>query len=162
MKMIVAADQNWAIGNKNSLLVRIPSDQKFFREVTIGKVVVMGRKTLATFPQGQPLQNRINIVLSRDKNLKIKGATVVHSLEELLEELKQYRDEDIYIIGGESVYEQMLPYCDTVHVTKIDYSYEADAHFPNLDEMPEWVITADSDEHTYFDLEYYFYQYERK
>lgn len=162
MNMIVAADQNWAIGNKNSLLVRIPSDQKFFREVTTGKVVVMGRKTLATFPQGQPLKNRTNIVLSKDKNLRLKDATVVHSIPELLEELKQFRDEDIFIIGGESVYEQMLPYCDTVHVTKIDFSYEADAHFPNLDELEEWVLTADSEEQTYFDLEYYFYKYERK
>lgn len=162
MNMIVAADKNWAIGNKNSLLVRIPSDQKFFREITTGKVVVLGRKTLATFPQGQPLKNRINIVLSKDKKLNIKDATVVHSVPELLEELKQYKTEDVFIVGGESVYQQMLPYCDTVHVTKIDFSYEADAHFPNLDELEEWEITADSEEQTYFDLEYYFYKYQRR
>ena len=87
---------------------------------------------------------------------------MVHSIEELLEELKQYDSDRIYIIGGESVYRTMLPYCDTVHVTKIDHTYEADAYFPNLDEMPEWEITADSDEQTYFDLTYVFYKYERR
>lgn len=161
MNMIVAVDEHWAIGNKGGLLVQIPSDQKFFREITTGKVVVMGRKTLATLPQGQPLPNRTNIVLTHNKDLQVKGAIVVHSMEELLAELAKYNKDDIFIIGGESVYEQMLPYCSTVHVTKIDFSYQADTHFPNLDQMREWKITADSDEQTYFDLAYYFYKYER-
>ncbi len=162
MNIIVAADKNWGIGNQNSLLVQIPRDQKFFREMTTGKVVVMGRKTLESLPQKQPLQGRINIVLTRDKNYKVKGAIIVHSIEELMEELKKYSDEDIYIIGGESVYQQMLPYCKVAHVTKIDYEYQADTHFPNLDEMSEWKITADSEEQTYFDLEYVFLKYERR
>ena len=162
MNMIVAVDENWAIGNKGGLLVQIPSDQKFFREVTTGKVVVMGRKTLATQPQGQPLAGRTNIILTRNKSLKIKGAILVHSIEELLETLKPYATEDIFVIGGEEVYTQMLPFCDTVHVTKIDFSYQADAHFPNLDKLSDWEITGDSDEQTYFDLAYYFYKYERK
>ena len=161
MNLIVAADNNWAIGNKNELLVRIPNDQKHFREETAGKVVVLGRKTLATFPQGLPLQNRINIILSRDKNYRVKGAQVVHSLEALLKELKKYREEDIYIIGGESIYRQMLPYCKVAHVTKIDREYEADTYFPNLDRDPQWQITADSDEQTYFDIAYQFLKYER-
>ena len=88
--------------------------------------------------------------------------SVVHSKEELLEELKKYRDEEIYIIGGESVYRTMLPYCQVAHVTKIDHVYEADAYFPNLDESEEWEITADSDEQTYFDIAYSFIRYERK
>ena len=161
MNLIVAVDNNWAIGNKNELLVRIPNDQKFFREETTGKVVVLGRKTLATFPQGMPLKNRINIILSRDPKFQVKDGIVVHSLQELLKELKKYRSEDIYIIGGESIYRQMLPYCDVAHVTRIDRTYEADTYFPNLDQDPQWQITADSDEQTYFDIAYQFVQYER-
>ncbi len=161
MNLIVAVDSNWAIGLKNKLLVRIPSDQKFFRQETTGKVVVLGRKTLETFPGGLPLKNRTNIILSTDKNYKVKDAVVVHSIEELLEELKQYDSKDVYIIGGESIYRQMLPYCDTAHVTKIYHSYEADTYFPNLDEMPEWEVTATSEEQTYFDLEFEFIKYER-
>lgn len=161
MNMIVAVDENWAIGNKNSLLVSIPADHKMFRNETIGKVVVLGRKTLETFPQGQPLAKRTNIILSRNEDYSVNGATVVHSIDELLEELKKYNDDDVYIIGGASVYEAMLPYCDTVHVTKIDHAYEADAFFPNLDESGEWKITADSDEQIYFDLIYRFLKYER-
>lgn len=162
MNIIVAADSNWAIGNKNELLIRIPNDMKHFREETTGKVVVLGRKTLETFPQGMPLKNRTNIILSRDKNYQVKDALVVHSVEELLEELKKYASEDVYIIGGESVYRQMLPYCNVAHVTKIDHAYQADTYFPNLDRDEEWEITADSEEQTYFDIAYQFIKYERK
>lgn len=161
MNLIAAVDQNWAIGNKNQLLVRIPADQKFFRETTTGKVVVMGRKTLESFPNGLPLKNRTNIVLTHDKNYEVKDAIVLHSLEALREELKKYPSEDIYVIGGETIYRQLLDDCDVAHITKIEFAYDADAYFPNLDELPEWKITADSEEQTYFDLEYYFYKYER-
>lgn len=161
MNLIAAVDQNWAIGNKNQLLVRIPADQKFFRETTTGKVVVMGRKTLESFPNGLPLKNRTNIVLTRDKNYTVKDAIVLHSLEALREELKKYPSEDIYVIGGETIYRQLLDECDVAHITKIEFAYDADAYFPNLDELPEWKITADSEEQTYFDLEYFFYKYER-
>ena len=122
----------------------------------------MGRKTLESFPNGMPLKNRTNIVLTGNKNYQAKGAIIVHSMEELLEELKKYRSEDIYVIGGDSIYHQMLPYCDVAHVTKINHAYEADAYFPNLDEMDEWVAAADSEEQTYFDLEYQFVMYQRK
>ena len=161
MNLIAAVDKNWAIGCKNKLLVSIPADMKFFRETTTGKVVVMGRKTLESFPNGQPLKKRVNIVLTRDKNFKAGDAIIVHSMEELLEELKKYPSEDIYVIGGETIYKQLLDDCDVAHITKIDYAFEADAYFPNLDEMPEWKITQDSEEQTYFDLEYYFYKYEK-
>jgi dihydrofolate reductase len=161
MNMIVAVDENWAIGNKGSLLVRIPADHKNFRNETTGKVVVLGRKTLETFPQKQPLVNRTNIILSRDTHYKAGDAIIVHSLEGLIRKLKEFDDQDIYIIGGASVYELMLPYVDTIHVTKIDHKYEADAYFPNLDESPEWEITAESDEQVYFDLTYRFLKYTR-
>ena len=162
MNLIAAVDKNWAIGLKNKLLVRIPEDQRFFRETTTGKVVVMGRKTLESFPGGLPLKNRTNIVLTKDRGYDAKGAIVVHSLEELLKKLEQYPSQDIYIIGGESIYRQLLPYCDVAHITRIDYAYEADSWFPNLDERTEWQVTGESEEQTYFNLEYYFYRYEKK
>lgn len=161
MNLIVAVDKNWAIGNGNKLLVSIPQDMKFFRETTKGKIVAMGRKTLESFPGGQPLKNRVNIVLTTDKNYKVNGADLVHTIDEMLEELKKYPSEDIYVIGGESIYRQLLPYCDTAYVTKIDHAYDADTHFPNLDTDPEWEMTKISDEQTYFDLEYVFTIYER-
>ena len=141
MNMIVAVDEHWGIGNKNELLIRIPADMKLFREETTGKVVVLGRKTLETFPGGLPLKNRKNIILSSKKDFQVKDAQVVHSLEELLEELKNYEEEEIYIIGGESVYRMMLDYCKKIHVTKIDRTYEADAFFPNLDEDEAWELS---------------------
>ncbi len=161
MNLIVAVDENWAIGNKNELLISIPADHKFFRQETTGKVIVLGRKTLETFPQGLPLKNRTNIIMSTNKNYQVKDAVVVHDLDELLSELSKYHDEDVYVVGGESVYRLLLPYCDTAHVTKIDHAYAADAYFPNLDKMPEWRITADSEEQTYFDITYHFLKYER-
>ena len=162
MNIIVAVDKNWGIGNRGELLVSIPKDQKMFRQETTGKVVVFGRKTLDTFPQKQPLPYRTNIILTHDKSFRVKDAIVVHSIEELLEELKKYPSRDVYIIGGESIYQQMLPYCDTAHITQIDHEYQADAFFPNLDKEPEWEMTAEGEEETYFDLEYRFVRYNRK
>ena len=135
MNLIVAADKNWGIGKDNKLLVSIPSDMKFFRQETMRKVVVMGRKTLESFPNGLPLKNRTNVVLTSDKNYQVKDAVIVHSIDEVLEELKKYDDDEIYVIGGGKVYEELLPYCDVAHVTKIDFAFEADTHFPNLDEV---------------------------
>ena len=149
MNVIVAADKNWGIGKNNQLLVSIPADMKMFREET-------------SFPNGLPLKNRINIVITSNKEYEVKGAIIVHSIEEALEEIKKYPAEDVYCIGGDSIYAQMLPYCDVAHVTKIDFAYEADSHFPNLDEDDEWEITGESDEQTYFDLEYQSVKYERK
>lgn len=162
MNLIAAADKNWGIGRDNRLLVRIPEDMKFFQKMTTGKVVVVGRKTLETFPGGQPLKNRTNIVLTSNPDFKAKGAAVAHSMEELLRELEKYDSRDIYIAGGESVYRQMVDLCDTAYITKIEYAYQADAWFPNLDEKEEWELTKDSEEQTYFDLEYYFLKYEKK
>ncbi|MDL2301454.1 dihydrofolate reductase [Lachnospiraceae bacterium OttesenSCG-928-D06] len=161
MKMIAAVDNKWAIGNKGQLLLQIPNDQKHFREETMGKVVVLGRKTLATFPQGLPLPGRKNIILSENKDFQVKDALIVHSIEELLKELEQYESDDVYIIGGESVYRQMLPYCNLIHITKIDHVYVADSYFPDLDKEEGFQITAQSDECTYFDIAYEFLQYER-
>ena len=155
MKAILSADRNWGIGNGNKLLVSIPSDMKFFRQTTTGKVVVMGRKTLESFPNGQPLKNRTNIVLTENPDYRVKDAVIVHSKEELLKTLEQYDTEDIYIIGGESIYRMMLPYCDTVLVTKIDRAFQAD-------KMEEWEMTEEGEEQTCFDLEFRFTKYERR
>ena len=162
MNIIAAVDKNWAIGKNNELLVRIPMDQKFFRETTTGKVVVMGRKTLESFPNGLPLKNRTNIVFTHNLEYDVYDAIFVHSMEELHRELEKYDTNDVYVIGGQKIYEQLLDECDVAHITKIDYAYDADAYFPNLDEKEEWQITEDSDEQTYFDLEYTFVRYERK
>ena len=161
MQLIVAVDENWAIGNGNKLLVRIPEDQKFFRQTTMGNVVVLGRKTLDEFPNGLPLKGRKNIILSRDENYQVQDATVVHSKEELLQELQQYDSDQVFIIGGESIYRMMLPYCDTAYVTRTDFAYDADTYFPDLDEMPEWKLVKESEEETYFDIEYQFLVYRK-
>ena len=161
MNLIAAVDENWAIGKNNQLLVSIPADMKFFRTTTTGKVVVMGRKTLESFPNGLPLKNRTNIVLTHDKSYNVKDAGVVYSMDELWEELKKYDSDDIYVIGGESIYRQLVDACDVAHITKIDFAYDADAYFPNLDEKTDWELTADSEEQTYFDLIYHFLKYEK-
>lgn len=162
MNLIVNADKNWGIGRENQLLVHIPNDMKMFRQTTTGKVVVMGRKTLESFPNGMPLPKRTNIVLTTDPDYDGRGAVVVHSKEELFEELKKYQSEDLFIIGGESIYRMMLPYCDTAYVTRLDYAYDADTYFPDLDELEEWEIVQESEEQTYFDLEYVFLKYKKR
>ena len=162
MRLIVAVDKNWGIGKNNDLLVSIPSDKKFFRQETTGKVVVMGRKTLESFPGGLPLKNRTNVVLTRNAGYRAKDTVIVHDVPELLEELKKYPSDAVYVVGGGTVYEELLPYCDEAYVTKIDFAYEADTYFPNLDQMPEWEMVEESEEQTYFDLEFTFTRYERK
>ncbi len=160
MDLIVAVDNNWAIGNKGNLLVRIPADQKYFREMTMGNVVVLGRKTLAGFPNGLPLAGRDNIILTRNKDFNVKGGIIVHSEEELKEKLREYKDRQIFVIGGGKIYDMLLPYCKTAYVTKIDYSYEADTYFTNLEKLDNWTLTGYSEEQTYFSVEFYYLKYE--
>lgn len=162
MNMIVAVDNNWAIGCGNQLLISIPEDMRFFRDETTNKVIIMGKNTLKTFPGGKPLKDRVNIVITSNEEYKVDGAIVVHSIEEALEATKDYKSEDVYVVGGGSIYKQMLEFCDVAHVTKIDYSYHADTYFPNLDENSDWVLAAESDERTYYDIEYAFFKYVKK
>ncbi len=161
MNLIVNVDKNWAIGLGSKLLVRIPQDMKYFRSMTTGHVVVMGRKTLESFPESKPLPNRVNIVLTRDQGYQAPGAVVVHSMEELKEELKKYPGEEIFVIGGGQIYRELLPLCDKAYVTKVDRAFDADVYFPDLDQDPQWKMTKVSEEQTYFDLEYVFAVYER-
>lgn len=161
MQAIVAVDKNWGIGKNNKLLVSIPNDMKMFRSETTGKTIIMGRKTLDSFPGGNALPNRRNIVLTNDLGFSRDNVEVVHSVDEALDLVKDIDSNDVYCIGGGSVYNQFLPYINRIHVTKINYSYDADTFFPNLDEDKDWKITASSEEQTYFDLEYYFLRYDR-
>jgi dihydrofolate reductase len=164
MNIIVAVDKKWGIGNKGKLLVSIPRDKKLFREETTGKVIIMGHNTLLSLPGAQPLAGRENIVLSRDKSLSIKGATVLNSVDACMDYLKKnnIKDSDVFVIGGESVYNDFLPYCDVAHITYIDYEYEADRHFLNLDMSNEWSLVLETEEETYFDIPYTFRLYKRK
>ena len=164
MNIIVAVDKKWGIGNKGKLLVSIPRDKKLFREETTGKVIIMGHNTLLSLPGAQPLAGRKNIVLSRDKSLSIKGATVLNSVDTCIDYLRKnnIKDSDVFVIGGESVYNDFLPYCDIAHITYIDYEYEADRHFLNLDISNEWSLVLETEEETYFDIPYTFRLYKRK
>lgn len=159
MKAIAAVDRNWAIGFQDNLLIRIPNDQKYFRKLTTGHTVVLGRKTLAGFPNGLPLVNRNNIILSANPNFTVKGATVVHSIDELKDVLKDIDLDDIFVIGGGKVYEMLVPYCDEAYITMIDYKYQADTYFPNLESLPGWEMVEESEEETCFSIEYTFRRY---
>ena len=166
-QLIAAVDRNWAIGRKGQMLVAIPADQKLFRQETMGKIVVMGRKTFLTLPGQRPLDGRHNVILTENDSWNVKGAHVCRSEKEALdvigrlEERFGLSDADVYIIGGESIYRQFLPYCSTAHITWIDYSYEADTHMVNL-ENAGWKQTETSEEQTFFDLCYEFRKYSRQ
>ena len=162
MKLIATVDNNWAIGNKGGRLVRIPTDERFFRFETMYKTVVMGRCVQEEFSAGQPPRDRNNIILTKKKELKLNDVTVVHSFEEAMEAISQYPTDQVYVIGGASVFEQFLPYCDEAFITKIDYEFDADTFFPNLDQDPDWELADVSDEQTYYDLIYERCRYVRK
>ncbi len=142
MELIVAVDKNWGIGYKGELLCRVSADLKNFRALTTGKTVILGSKTLATFPGGRPLKNRKNIILSRNPAYYVEGAMIAHSAKEALSMIEQ--DEDAVVIGGQSIYSLMLPYCDKATVTVFDRAFTADAFFPNLDEDGEWTLESES------------------
>ncbi|HOM01663.1 MAG TPA: dihydrofolate reductase [Acetivibrio sp.] len=162
MKAIVAVDLNWAIGCKGNLLERIPEDMRFFKQMTLGKVVVMGRKTFESLPGKEPLKDRVNIILSKSGDFENDKIIVCPSLDELFCELKKYNSDDIFIIGGEAVYTLLLPYCSEAYVTKIDNEYPADKYFPNLDEMGEWEQVSISEAKEYNNIRYSFLKYVNK
>ena len=160
MKLIAAVDNEWNIGNKGNLLFSLPDDMKFFRTTTSGKIVVMGRKTLESFPGSKPLKNRINIVLSRSKH-DVDGAEFVTGVDELLDRLKEYDSGDVYVIGGAQIYSLLLPYCDTAFITHVDaVAIEADSKFPELKDN-EWTVTEQSDIHENNGIKFRFTTYKR-
>lgn len=164
MNLIVAVDENWGIGYQGDLLARVSTDLKNFKRVTGGKTVVYGSNTLATFPGGRVLPNRTNIVLNWDPDYAPEGAIVVHSLEELFEELKKYPADEVFVIGGASVYNQLLPYCDKAYVTKFLKVFASDVRIPNLDEAEDWQLTEAEEpmEVPDADFKIQFVEYERK
>ena len=157
MELIVAVDRNWAIGKDGDQLVYIPEDLKRFKALTMGHPVILGRKTLATFPGGRPLKGRPNLILSRDTAFAPEGAQVFHDVESLLACAPQ----DSFVIGGASVYERLVDECDTAHVTKIDGEFPADTWFPNLDERDGWELMGEEGPYSHEGLSYSYLTYKR-
>ncbi len=159
MKAIVCVDKNWGIGNANELLFHIPEDLKFFKAKTIGNVIVMGRETFNSLPGRKALADRVNIVMSSDQSWSAEGVVVCHSINELFEELKRFDSNTVYVCGGASIYQQLIPYCDTAYVTKVDTAKPSDKFFPNLDMSADWVLAREKEEMEYKGLRYRFTTY---
>lgn len=158
MNVIVAVDENWAIGKDGDQLCYIPADLKRFQKLTTGHPVLLGRKTLATFPGGRPLKNRRNLILSGQTDFAPEGGEVFHTLEEALAAAPA----DTFVIGGESVYRQALDRCDTAYVTKIQKAFPADRYFPDLDTDPAWIIAETEGPYEHEGLTYFYVTYRRK
>ena len=161
MNAIACADLGWGIGKDGDLIYNIPEDMKFFRTMTAGKTVIMGRATLESLPGGKPLPKRRNIILSRAVS-SVDGAEVCKSPEEIASLLADEAGEDIFVIGGESVYRDMLPYCDTIYITRVEAESDADRRFPDLDSDAEWEIAEQSPRYEKDGLFYSFVTYKRK
>lgn len=163
MNLIVAVDENWAIGYLGRIQWNIKEDMSYFRNKTLNKTVVMGRKTLESFKEGKPLKHRNNMVLTRDTCFEKDDVTIVTSVAQVLESVKNINPEDVFIIGGQSVYEAFLPYCDKAYVTKVHGVFSGDKYFSNLDESDEWTVTHKSDRlMTQSGVHITFLEYERK
>lgn len=143
MRAILHADKNWGIGKNNGLMFRIPADMQFFKNTTIGNVVVMGSNTLKSFPGGKPLKDRLNIVLYPDGEDR-EDCLIVRSLDELFAEIKKHDPEKVFVVGGQMMYKTLLPYCTEVLVTKVDAVGDADAFFEDLDVNKNFVLISES------------------
>ncbi|MDD4801313.1 MAG: dihydrofolate reductase [Syntrophomonas sp.] len=161
MKALVAVDLNWGIGYKGNLLLKIPEDMKFFKQTTLGKAVVMGRATFESLPGQRPLKDRNNFVLST-KGLMRPDVMVCPSLKDLFIELGKYPLENIFVIGGEKAYKDLLPYCQEAYVTKIESIFEADRYCVNLDEHKSWEPIYTGEERIYNDITFRFLKYRNK
>lgn len=161
MNLIVVVDENWNIGRDGGLLVHLSGDLKYFKKRTYGKTLVMGRKTLESFPGAKPLPGRKNLVLTRNRDYAPEGCAVYHSKEEVMEQLGADTSE-IFVSGGETVYRQFMEDCDTFYVTKIYKSFPADRSFPNLDERDDLAITWKSEMQEEKGISYQFFEYTRK
>lgn len=162
MKLIVAVDENWGIGKDGDMLQPISKDLKFFRQTTTGNVIVIGRKTLESFPNQKPLPNRVNVVLTNNREYPAEGIVLCHKIEKLAEVLQPYADKEIFVAGGGTIYKQLLPQCDTAYVTKIYHTYPADTVFPNLDADPEWVLAEKGEVQEENGVRFSFNTYKRK
>jgi dihydrofolate reductase len=146
MKLIAVVSENWGLGLDGKLLFNLPQDMKFFKYITNNKIVVMGKKTLLSFPNSKPLPNRINIVLTRDKDFKEENVIVCHSLDELFKEIENFRSEDVFVIGGGNVFYQLQKYCDEIFITKVQKLVKADTFLYNFDEDENWMPVIKSKE----------------
>lgn len=159
MHCIANVTPNWGIGCEGRLAIAIKADLKRFKELTTGHTVLLGRKTLATFPGSRPLKNRENIILTRDENYTAEGAVIAHSAEDVLRLAGQCTSDDFWVIGGESVYAQFIPYCRTARITMTYADVPADAFFPNLDELPNWHRAEVSERMTEDGIEFQYIDY---
>lgn len=164
MNIILAADRNWAIGKDNDLLIHLPGDLKYFKKMTTGKTVIMGRKTLESLPGGKPLPNRRNIILTRSVDFQVSGAEVLNSVEDVLHLIKSgdLKSDEAFVIGGADIYKQMMPYCDKFYITKIEAELPADRYFVDLDEVDDLKITWTGPIEEYKGAKYQYVLYERR
>lgn len=161
MNLIAAVDEKWGLGCHGELLVRLPQDMKFFRNKTTNHVIVIGRKTLESFPNGQPLSNRVHIVLTGNKDYTCEGVTICHSIEEVLEEVKKYREKEVFVSGGGSVYKQFLPHCDKAYITKVFAQFPADTFLDDLDKNQNWTLVQEGERQEEKGLSFSFTTYEK-
>ena len=159
MRAIVNVTPQWGIGNENRLLVRIRADMRRFRELTTGGTIIVGRKTLESFPNGAPLPNRENIVLTRDPYFRAENAIVLHDTAELRDILSSRDPDTVFVCGGEQIYRQLLPYCSHALVTLTYTSAEADRSFLNLNLLPDWILTEVGEKQYENDLAFRFLTY---
>ena len=164
MNIILAADRNWAIGKDNDLLIHLPGDLKYFKKMTTGKTVIMGRKTLESLPGGKPLPNRRNIILTRADDFQVSGAEVLNSIEDVLHLIKScnLKSDEAFVIGGADIYKQMMPHCDKFYITKIDAELPADRYFVDLDQIDGLEITWTGPIEEYKGTKYQHVLYERR
>lgn len=162
MKMIVCVSENFGIGLNNELLFSLPPDMKFFRETTMGKVIIMGRGTLDSFPGGKPLKNRTNIVLTRDVNFKREGVMAFNSKEEILDYVKEFNTEDVFVIGGGQIYEMFKDVCSEALITKVRKSVPCDTFFFDIDSDEKWYLENESHLMEYEGISFSFCTYRRK
>lgn len=161
MKAIVVVDRNWGIGRDGDLLVHLPGDLAYYKEKTLGNVIVMGRKTLESLPGGKPLPGRENIILTGNPEYCNDECEVCCGMNELISRLEEYDDDTIFISGGASLYDQMMQYCDTVYVTQIDDEFEADRYFPRIDQSDEFKLSWEGEEREDNGVRYRFTRYDR-
>ena len=159
MKLIVAVDEKWGIGKNGDLLLSIPDDMLYYRETTRGKVVVMGYTTLLSLPNSKPAPGRLNLVLADIPGLKVSGAVVCGSMKQLHRMIGQFAPDDVFDVGGGSMYRQLLPYCHAAHITKMRFDGEADTYIPNLDETPGWSVKTESEIKEHDGIYYSFVEY---
>ena len=162
MNMIVAADSRWGIGKNNGLLASLPTDMKYFREHTAGKVVVMGRKTLESLPGKRGLPGRTNIVLTTRPDFRAERCITVNSEEELFDAICGYEPDEVMLIGGASMYNKFYRRCDTLYITRIDADLEADSFIVNIDEDPDYEVISESDPVTENGITFRFLVYKKK